>query len=297
MSIDFDKFARMYTELGFKHGSQIAHKLRMCGKLGYYKKLYKLTDKSDKLTGGGKTKHKTISYGGNNYIFYQRSDDYSISYRLHQESNDDRPDCIVIEVDKEERYAGITGISYDKKCFSKVYIDTYTGSTLLKLALKLLDKIKHKYNLKYVQLTDNSRKYCANVQEFINLDALCMFTCGETWYGKNGFIPFDPNKKKTSKINLKLYKNHQYIVHNTLVEETKLHKYINRAIEKYKLDIDQNKINKLIKKCINKPLIYFINRLLKDYNKACTIFYYFYEKLMDDLNMYSLHGIVYWRQL
>lgn len=302
MRQDVEKLGHIYAELGFKEGLRIAHAMLRGGRLNHYRRLYRLENKTinestGKLSGGGKTKNTIISYNGHDYMFYRKQDDYSISYKLHQESNDNKPECILIEVSIEDRNAEIFELSYDPKCFPGLKADEHTGTTLLKLALKLLEKIKDKYKLRYVQLMDNSRKWCNEVENFITLADLSMFTSGNTWYGKHGFIPFNTNTEKTDKINLKLYKKHQHIVNNTLVKNTNIQKYINRIFKKHRINVNKNDIDKLIVKYNNIPIVHFFSRLLKKYNNNCTIFYYIYEKLKSDFNMYNLYRMVYWKKL
>jgi hypothetical protein len=62
----------------------------------------------------------------------------------------------------------------------------------MKIALKLILKIKDNYKIKYIQLSDNSVKYC-NKKHQIDLSMMMTLITGTTWYGKYGFIPLKKN--------------------------------------------------------------------------------------------------------
>ena len=70
-----------------------------------------------------------------------------------------KPECLIVDINKELGIAHLTSISYNDKCFDIKSIQK-SGSSLLNLSLKLIDKIKLHYNLKKITLTDFSRKYC-----------------------------------------------------------------------------------------------------------------------------------------
>jgi len=166
------------------------------------------------------------------------------------------------------------GVTYDKKCFEdskcRDFRNEWNGSTLLKIAFKLIRQLKEKYDVKYITLTDNSQKYCRS-GKIIDLDSFLMLTTGNTWhnfllkrnfskkfsnsksqdlelYGKYGFVPFDSTHENTDKLNLKDYIQNQQILTNTLLKNTNIKKIILKAILKYKLNFSIKEINEILTK-------------------------------------------------
>jgi hypothetical protein len=66
---------------------------------------------------------------------------------------------------KNYNCAIIDCVYYDEGCIYSDMKDEYkSGGTILKIALKLIDKVKEKYKLGYIRLQDNSYKQCYNVK-------------------------------------------------------------------------------------------------------------------------------------
>ena len=181
------------------------------------------------------------------------------------------------------------------QCFLGIDISN-KGSLMLNFTLDFIEQyIARKYDVRYIQLRDNSFKKCNIIKKNIDLDSLYMFTHGETWYGKYGFIPFDFGLEKTNKNELADYVKNQNIVKTTLVKDTKIRQYIHEAMK------ELNFINKHIDKKIdvfqNESIMIFFKHFVKNYDSMCGIFCHFYKQLMEDLNMVNLHGRSYWKQL
>lgn len=257
---------------------------------------YELFDHNRNLQTGG-TKHITIKHNNENFMFYFFQDGNSIFFNLYK-SNDENsmPACLIIIVDKKGKTAYINGISYDEKCFS-VDSTQKCGSVLFKVALKLIDKMKLDYDLKYIQLKDNSRKYCKQIKTSIQLWAITMFTSGETWYGKYGFVPFDTDKLHADIENCKKYLYNKKIITTTKIKNTNIKKYLTKASEKLGIEIDDKIIDKLFDQYNDKNIRDFFGNFLKKYDKYCSIFEFIYKKVMRDYNMESLYGISYFKKL
>ena len=69
----------------------------------------------------------------------------------------------MIIVEKDINNCSIAGLSYYDNCFTdkkKGNESKWSGSDLLKIAFKLIEKIKDRYKIKTVTLTDNEQKFC-----------------------------------------------------------------------------------------------------------------------------------------
>ena len=228
------------------------------------------------------TKEISINFNKVKYIFNTYHDKESVYYRLHQKNSD--MECILIIVDKQSRTCEIHNISYDSRCMPSATMTDKKGSSLMKIALKLIDKIKDKYKLRYIQLTDNSTKIC-NTKK-IKLGTMLTLLTGTTWYGKYGFFP------KDKRDNIKFIKNKEIMNNIKLKDVPELTKMIFKAHKESESKLDLDKILKNYKMALDdnillkKYLIYF----LSNYDKFCILFYYFYEDLYDELKLFEMQG-------
>jgi phosphoenolpyruvate synthase/pyruvate phosphate dikinase len=63
------------------------------------------------------------------------------------------------------------------------------------MSIKLLKKYKEKFNINKITLIDNAQIYCNKGGKF-NLSQYLLFTNGNTWYEKFGFILKEKNKRE-----------------------------------------------------------------------------------------------------
>ena len=123
------------------------------------------------------------------FKFYIVDNDTSFSFTLHQKNNEDLIECIHVIIDKENGGSQIQYIGEDKTCYTKGQYEYFlsnnikTGGTLLlKIALHLIDKLKEKFKIKYIMLTDNSKIYCNRIKKDIELPLMTTLLYGHTWY-------------------------------------------------------------------------------------------------------------------
>lgn len=268
----------------------------------YIENPFKYDEISKTIAGGAESdgidgivfKYKNI-----NFIFFKHSDEYNIIFSIFREDNDDNKSCCVIMINREEHSAYISGISYDKKCFTNAQINAFksdaTGKLLLRASLAFIDKMKDHYKLKYIYLKDNSSKPCKIAHDNIPLGTFLMFVSGNTWYGKYGFIPFNYEKQITDTYKLKKYKNNQEIIKTTKIKDTNIKKYIGKAIKK--LNISSKGLDDYVDERLNMTILKFMKEFSIDYDVFCGIFYYIYRDIMDDLKIYNLHETIYWKEL
>ena len=251
-------------------------------------------------------KHISYKYKFNNNIYnfdvIKVTSKSKITYSVTNKNNNAskvRRDCVTIFYNENDKFCYIETISIDEE--SKCYLGQQynkKGTLLLTFVLNFIEQyIAKEYEVKYIQLKDNSQKWCKLVKNSIDLDSFYMFVNGKTWYGKYGFVPFDVDNIKTDKYTLKSYKKNQKKVNETLVKDTHIGKYIKDTIKKYDLDMDIDSIDEIIKIHKNYSIRKFLNALMNDYDTNCVIFYYIYKKLMEKMHMTNLHGKTYWKKL
>ena len=233
------------------------------------------------------------------YKFYTYHDLESVYYRLFRQDNkiENEKACLYIIINKNNHMCAIQNILYQPQCLPLALMNDKNGKTLLKLAFRLIDTIKNKYKIKYIQLSDHSVKNCAcessssssSIDKYqrnkeIKLHKMLTLLTGTTWYGKYGFTPIDKKLQKDFENNKKIIEKtylkdvpqlKEYIIKSH--KKTKSHKDLNNLLENYNRALEQN--SKL-----NVYLQYF----MKNYDRNCIIFYYFYEILYDDLRLTNM---------
>lgn len=241
--------------------------------------------------GGARDKSTFVVYKGEKYLFTRvEEDDGYMYYALHQNQNELEQMCIMITVERELNNCDIHTLSYDKNCFAEKTIDKnkeWAGSDLLKISLLLINKIKDKYKIKTITLTDNAQKFCRE-RKNIDLGLMLTLISGDTWYGKYGFRP-------KNKILQKEYDKNKKIIKNTRMLDAPYFKsMLEDALKKY-----YKKNNKMQEEIMetydeyckhNKRLKNFLSFLLEYYDITCELFHEFYLELSIKLDIYPLYG-------
>ena len=226
--------------------------------------------------------YKKIVY---NFDIYHDSESSHIQLYRPQDKNDKiSHSCIHIIVDKKHGKSEIHNLFYDNGCLPSAELNDKSGSTLIKLALLVLDKIKNRYGINSIYLTDNSTKNCRNKK--IKLHKMLTLLTGTTWYGKYGFIPSDKLLRQ------KFIENKKIIDNTYLKDIVQLKDYIIKSYYKSKssknLDDLINNYEEALK--YNVKLSFYLTYFMKNYDSNCIIFYYFYEKLFDDLKLTTMEN-------
>jgi hypothetical protein len=229
----------------------------------------------------------TVSYNNNNYKFEMSHDKDTIYYHLYnQDAKSDKSnilECIIIIVYKKDRSCLIQNILYDKSCIPRLELNN-KGTTLLKIALKLINTIKDRYKIKVIELTDNSKKNCGGKE--IKLSTMLTLLTGTTWYGKYGFYPKDIEYRE-------YFIRNKKIMNNTLLSDIlELKEMIIRAHKKSKSNLDIKQIISSYNYALDKKykLKEFLTKFLLDYDLTCKIFFYFYHDLYTELKLKDLYG-------
>ena len=150
------------------------------------------------------------------------------------------------------------------------------------ITIKFLKKYQEKFNIKYIELTDNSYIDCNHKDIKIWLADLSLLQYAETFYGKFGFIP---NKK----IDHNNYKNNKKILEKLLTKDVNLKEIIVKSedyvLNKELLKIIYTSYQEYENQLFNEWFLYISKILMK---KNCHFFEYFIDKLFKVLQLSSL---------
>lgn len=229
-----------------------------------------------------------IQYGG--FVYHYTYDGKLYRFNINVEEEDDRTTyaiynkeemvCMMLFIPKKEHYVYIETISSHNGCTASCNPKTKIGTLILLATLDLIKKkLKSMYELKYVQLKDNSLFYCKKTKNTIEFDSVYMLSRGDTWYGKYGFKPNGND--------LKIYENNQKIVNSVKMKKTKFVQYLNNLLSKEKID----KIYDMYKE---KTIKEFFYDLTKHPDQTCDVIGKIYEDLMRDNGIVRMHGKSYY---
>jgi hypothetical protein len=268
----------------------VKNAMRIEKKYGYKIRRYFTND--DIMIGGGDnfTKFEFEKYIFN---FMRTAINDTVHYKLFIDDDEQNlPECLYIIYDKIDKAIVLENLFYDKKCFNNSNMENeykLCGSLLLSVGLKFVKKLRKKYDIKYIQLTDESIKYCNGTE--INFALMHTLLYGDTWYGKKGFKPKVSSKytqKNIYKIDnglLKLYENNKKIIKNIKVNDIpKLKNYLidsynevkpkNITIDKIIKMYEKHKNNKLSILDVNCSVYYCIVKIFAD--RFLQIMYLFF---------------------
>jgi len=244
----------------------------------------------------GKTK-LTVLYDNIKYTFHE-SEINENNYILYSDHDIYNPvDCVIIimsKIDDTKYYqAEIHGIGNDKSCLHDIKTNISVGSLLLKITLKMLKKYHEKLNIKHVILTDNSLKFCKDINDSIKLSLMLTLLTGHTWYGKYGFRPFNNKLNDYNNVLLNNYNKNIDIINNITIEKANILKYIELTEESHIIEA----VKKILQTNPNMLLKDFLTNFLKEYDKTCKYFYKFYEVLYQDIGLFDFQqksfGLIY----
>lgn len=243
----------------------------------------------------------TIQYGGirstklikqyNGYKFRIEIDEYTDVIIIHILSHKTvSPDmCGIIEIDKKTGLTILQNMSNYKECTIPDLINK-GGTVILNFILGFLKENKKTLGVKRIILKDNSMKTCNNCPDNIHLGDMYMLLYGNTWYGKYGFKPYNPQKNIPDITLLEEYLNNQKIINKIKVRDVNLLTYINDAIKKYQIkNYNFHNIFKCIDDWQNKSLSKVLKILLIDYDNNCCVFNYMIRQIYKHFGLYSFN--------
>ena len=205
--------------------------------------------------------------------------------------------------DNGNPYVDGIGIIYEISYYNdypKLEYQYPKNNLLLKVAIKFLKEKKDRYNIDRIIVRDNSVYRCClpccdnphdnNPLNLIHFGLLHTLIYGMTWYTKHGFFPCDMsrNDKRVNKYEYdKSIKNYN-IVHNTLIADTYMFKFMLKTYRK-KMDNESaiKKITSYYIKYKNYTICDFFKVFVKNekFNISCSEFYNFYEKFCKKLKI------------
>jgi hypothetical protein len=81
-----------------------------------YYKYMKL--KKNNQVGGSRIKKIELKFRGYPFVFFKKETKYDVMYSVHVDDDDEKSNCLFLQVEKEERSVSISEISKNSKCSS-----------------------------------------------------------------------------------------------------------------------------------------------------------------------------------
>ena len=282
-----EAIVNIFDKMNIKNSIKYAMELEK--KYSYKIRRYFTND--DVMIGGG-NEITEFTFDNKIFNFYRTSINDTIHYKLFKnDDEEDLPECLYIIVDKTEKLATLFNIVYDKRCFDEKMKKEYKlcGSLLLVVGLKFIKVLRKKYDIKYVQLTDDSDKFCGKIP--INFSLMHTLLYGETWYGSKGFKPKIKNVFEINEFLLTKYNKNKSIMGKTMVSDMpQLKKYLKNAYEEVNpKNISLKKIMEMYDNNKNNTLSSFLLDYMYDFKITCEMFSLFYRQLADDIGIYDFN--------
>lgn len=287
-------YSRLFSKLNIPNENN-TYKTIIDNNYEFYKEYAK---NNDIQTGGVKKKPKieNIDYNGYTFkIFIDKQSD-NTTYSIFNGNDDESINkCMLLAIPKKKNYIHIDLIEYHTKCSIPDMPKSRGGTLLLQFALNYCRILKDEYpNLIYIHLRDTSRVDCTvGDKYYLGKTQLCnlyMFTKGDTWYGKYGFIPFDIINEKTDLKMLENYRYNQLIIKSTKINDTNIKKYLYNAVDKLKMgeDLTKSMIDKILEKFKGESVKTFFKVFIS--NRTCHIFNEIQNNIMNELKMTNFYG-------
>lgn len=292
------KLSNILKKLGIKKSSEYMVK-NILSREHNIRKLVTLDVNGGSILEKRHEKKTEIKYKNNVYIFTSYHDGNQIFYHLHGKYTS----CLTIIINKEIHTAILFEVNNDFGCFPDDEKEK-TGSTLIKLAIKLINKIKDKYNIDKIELQDNSTKKCGDKKgSRLNFSKMSILIAGDTWYGKYNFLPYDENDNSATKRLIKKYAKNKKIMNTIKMKDVKdFKKILLDALKKTTITKTlENNILEFFDDCYdNNDLVKnFLANFLRDnfasdlktgFDRTCIVFKNFYDKLFAILGLFDFQG-------
>jgi len=253
--------------------------------------------KSDnsQAAGGRKVRKMDYKFEDHNFVLFELTSDVGFDISIKRQNNIASPEfCLHIMIDRGSELAYIHNISYYIDCAEPELLNPGGGGVLLRLCLKYLKENHKRYKIKRIQLTDTSLLNCKPHKINVYLSMLHTLVYGDTWYGKYGFRPYDPDKNSVNSNLLRLYKKNKQIVRNTAVRHTTLYTHLYPALKKLNPDTSGREFDKIFDKLKDKTqdltIGSFFKVFLANFDAKCGIFQEFYLDFATENGIYDFHG-------
>ncbi len=209
--------------------------------------------------------------------------------KLYLSTPDENTNCISIIIDIKLGLAYIENVTNDKytNCFEQPELNN--GKTIMEISIKLLKKYKDKFNIKEIQLKDNSFITCDEKTSIV-LSDLSFLQHNETFYSRFGFKPRKDNDYEN-------YMKNKAILSISKVKKIKLEK----ILIDYNNDINSNLKKQLLEdyeEHLDYNIIQWFNHFSRIFmKKDCKLFKFIIEAIYKKLDLTKLNNIGYTMKL
>lgn len=257
-------------------------------KLIKYKQLY---NKYINKLYGMRVGSKIVKYLDEEYEFFNMDEDSDneINVYILQAKNTDST-CVMITINKNEYIATLSNLSTEGlKCSDK--LSQNVGSHMIKITIKFIKK--YFTFIKGIELIDHSYILCKLTKQQIYLGNLMVLKTGHTFYGREGFRPYNPDNKQDTKELVKSYNNNIKIMEYLTIKESNVIFYISKYLKKY--NDNTHKINKILEYATNhldmKFTKFFEKIFKKDlFDELCDFINYILLKLISHNGLTNFHN-------
>ncbi len=225
----------------------------------------------------------SIDYKSNHIKFKKLIDDKLL--KLYLSTPDENTNCISIIIDIYLGLAYIENVTNNKyaNCFEQPELNN--GKAIMEITIKMLKKYKEKFNIKQIQLKDNSFITCDDRTSIV-LSDLSFLQYNETFYSRFGFKP----REETDYEN---YMKNKAILSISKVKKLKLDKILNNYSNTINLTLKQQLLEDY-EAHLNYNIIQWFNDFSRSFmKKDCKLFKFIIDSIYMKLGLTKLNNIGY----
>ncbi len=205
--------------------------------------------------------------------------------KLYLSTPDESCNCISIIIDIHLGVAYINNVTNDKytNCFEQPELNN--GKAIMEISIKMLKKFKDKFNIKQIQLKDNSFITCDDKTTIV-LSDLSFLQHNETFYSRFGFKPREDTDYEN-------YMKNKAILSISKVKKIKLDKILNNYNNVINLKLKEQ-ILEDYNTHLNYNIIQWFNLFSKTFmKKDCKLFKFIIDSIYLKLELIKLNNIEY----
>jgi hypothetical protein len=198
--------------------------------------------------------------------------------------------CIMITITKNEHIAILSNLSTEGiKCSNT--LSQNIGSHMIKITIKFIKK--YFTFIKGIELIDHSYILCKLNKQQIYLGNLIVLKTGHTFYGREGFRPYNPDNKQDTKELIKSYNNNIKIMENLTIKDSNIIFYISKYLKKNNKHTDKiNKILEYAKNHLDMKFTKFFEKIFKKdlFDELCDFINYILLKMILHNGLTNFHN-------
>ena len=230
---------------------------------------------------------KIVKYLDEEYEFFNMDENSENEIKVYiLQAKDTDSTCVMITISNETN-ATLTNLSTEGiKCSNT--LSQNIGSHMIKITIKFIKKYFTSIN--GIELTDHSYILC-NSKLQLYLGNLILLKTGHTFYGREGFRPYNPNNKMESKELIKSYNKNISIMDNMTIKSSNVCKYIIKYLNKH----NNTKVNKILEyanKHPDKKFTKFFESIFKKelFDDLCDFINYISLKVISHNGLTNFHN-------